>query len=389
MNSNLSKERLIKILLIVAIFTVALIGFNILNTLGGDFLSRVANAFRSVLYPFSIALILSFIVEPIAVMIDKKTFFNRTLSIITAIGIGILFVLTVLSFTVAFIVVQLDNILTILLSTLDSGIIEAILTQINVLIESWSHSINTQDLFELFQSGNFSLADISLFVVAAFEFLMNFTISLTHTIFTIVLTPVFMYFLIKDRSKIFAGMVSIFPKHWQPHLQALGDDSYKVIKGYFTGHGLVMLFITGFFIVTYSLMAIFIPNFSLYHALLFAIIMGLFSILPYLGVWISMAMPIVLLTTLHLEHGEGTYIYLIGIVMIFVLNIIEEIFESSLVQPNVFSRHVHIHPLAVLSSFIFFGGIFGLVGFILAVPIAGIIKAAYEHFKYDTSSNKT
>ncbi len=383
------KDWLLRILLIVSIITVSVVGFAALRDLSGNFFYRISNAMKSVLYPFSIALILSFVVGPLSRLIDRKTFLNRTLSIITAITLGIIAVLTILSVTVAFVIVQLNEILSTLIGMLDSDGLSGILSQIESVISSWSTTINTEELFRQIQEGTFSLNELTGFIRAAFSAAVNFTTSLTHTLFTIVLTPVFMFFLIRDRDRIFRGIVGIFPASMQPHLYALGKRSHTVINGYFIGHGLVMLFITIFFIITYAVLSLFIPNFTLLHALLFAIVMGLFSIIPYLGVWFSMAMPIVMLTMLHMNHGQDTNIYLFGIVMIFVLNIVEEIIESSIIQPNVFSRHVHIHPLAVLSSFIFFGGIFGLVGFILAVPIAGIIKAVYRHFTDDELSDES
>lgn len=381
MHSLFQKDVLIKALLMVATITVALVGIEALQSLSGDFLDKLVAAIKSVLYPFSIALILSFIVGPIAEFIDRKTFLNRTLSIITAIVLGILIVVGVLALTIAFIIVQLDNILSILLSSLESGTIREVLRDILSIINDWTTSIDTQELFEDIQSGDFSLSELGGFVRTALAAMVNLTSNITHVVFTIVLTPVFMYFIIKDRSKIFEGIVNAFPKKVKPHLVKLGHESHTVIMGYFKGHGLVMLFITVFFTVTYTILSLFIPHFTILHALLFAVVMGLFSIIPYLGVWISMSLPVVLLTMLHFDRTEDTYIYLFGIAMIFILNIIEEMIESSLIQPNVFSKHVHIHPLAVLSSFIFFGGVFGLVGFILAVPIAGIIKVTFRHFR--------
>jgi putative permease len=199
--------------------------------------------------------------------------------------------------------------------------------------------------------------------------------------FTIVLTPVFLYYLIKDKEQIFTGLLGAFPKKSQKHVKALALGSDQAIRGYFVGHGFVMLFITIFFIITYSILSFFVPGFNLLHAILFALVMGLFSIVPYIGVWLSMALPIVLFLTLHLESTDPGYVYIIAIVMIFILNIIEEVLESTLVQPKVFSKQVKIHPLAVLSSFVFFGAIFGLVGLILAVPIAGTIKVALKYFR--------
>ncbi|MFW6299146.1 MAG: hypothetical protein ACOC14_05640, partial [Bacillota bacterium] len=119
MNSLFKKDVLIKVLMTVSIITIALIGIEALGNLSGDFLDKLVAAIKSVLYPFSIALILSFIVGPIAEFIDRKTFLNQTFSIISAIVLGILMVVSVLAFTIAFIIVQLDNILSILLSSLE------------------------------------------------------------------------------------------------------------------------------------------------------------------------------------------------------------------------------------------------------------------------------
>ncbi|MFP4078785.1 MAG: hypothetical protein ACLFUQ_06555, partial [Candidatus Izemoplasmataceae bacterium] len=130
MHSLFQKDVLIKALLMVATITVALVGIEALQSLSGDFLDKLVAAIKSVLYPFSIALILSFIVGPIAEFIDRKTFLNRTLSIISAIVLGILMVAGVLALTIAFIIVQLDNILSILLSSLESGTIREILRDI-------------------------------------------------------------------------------------------------------------------------------------------------------------------------------------------------------------------------------------------------------------------
>jgi putative permease len=378
---KLQKETLIKTLMIVSIVTVFIIGFTQFKSLTGDFLSNLYNAAKSVIIPFSIAFLLSFIVGPLAKLIEKKLKLNQSVSIIIAIAIGLILIVGLLSITVSFIIIQIGSMIVSISDQIDEGVLENILTQGVDLISQYFDTGTLSDYLNNLEQSNVNFQDIFDLAIGVFLFIFNITTSIIHFVFTIVLTPVFMYYLIKDREKVFTSIGKVFPKKSQRHLKVLAKESDTVIRGYFLGHGQVMLFITIFFMITYTILSFFIPNFSVIYAILFALVMGMFSIIPYLGVWISMSMPITLLLTLYLENGSDDWIYLIGIIMVLLLNVIEEMIESSLVQPRIFSHTVHIHPLAVLSSFIFFGGMFGLVGVILAVPLAGIIKSTYSYLK--------
>jgi len=144
-----------------------------------------------------------------------------------------------------------------------------------------------------------------------------------------------------------------------------------------------MIIIFTYFSVTLGILSFFVDGFSIQHALMFAIIMALFNLVPYLGAWLGLLAPVIFLLTLHLEHqGDPNVgnIYLIAILIVIIVHFVEQGLEMSIIQPNVIGREVHIHPLAVLSSLIFFGGVFGFVGVLLAVPLAGTIRAFIEYF---------
>ncbi len=384
------KETLLKLLLLVSIITIAIIGLYALSLIFSGLIDNVSTAAISVIMPFSIAFLISFIIHPLANIFRDRIGIPETLAIILAITVGILGLLGVITITVVFITSQIGNILSSLVNFIDNEAIENLIEAALAAINDYLDRSDIIAIIENFQEEGLSLEPLGELITTVFSTLASAATSVVSATFTIILTPVFMYYLIKDRNKVFRGIGRVFPPNIRPHAKALAVRSDAVIRSYLKGQGLVMIFIATFFIITYSILSFFIPDFHLWHAIFFAVIMGLFSIIPYLGVWISIAAPVVLLLTLHLEHGEDTWIYIIGIAMIFILNIIEEIIESAFIQPNVFSRQVRIHPLAVLASFLFFGGIFGLVGVILAVPIAGTIKVTFIYFKslnQDTASS--
>jgi putative permease len=377
-----SKDKLIKYLLWISIFTVAIIGLYVFQLFASTTLSKVAMALRFVVIPFVIAFFLSFIIGPFSNFFREKLKLPKVLSIIIAILIGVSFLLLILVGTTIFIVTQLSQILNSLISLIDNQTLETIINNIiNVINEYLGGSGLNQIIDEMLNQG-FTIDKLFSMIGTILVALSGIASSILNILFIVVLTPVFMYYLIKEKAYIFTNISKVIPENVRHHAVELGKRSDIVIRDYLRGQGLMMLFVTVFFIITYGILSFFVPNFSLQIAILFGVMMGLFSILPYIGVWISMALPVILLITLHLEHGHTNHIniYLIAIIVILLLNLVEQVLESSIVQPQIFGKQVHIHPLAVLSSFLFFGGVFGFIGFLLAIPIAGTIKVIFQYF---------
>ena len=378
----LTKEKLIHYLLIVSLITITIIGLYFLQLLTKNSLIRVYNAVNSVLIPFIIAFFLSFIIGPLSLFIHQKLKIRRGFAIIIAIFIGIIFILGVLGIAIYFIVTQMASILDSLLTYIDneslSGVIQDVMNAIMAYFES---SDITDMITEMTQNG----ASIERILGLAGSILVSLSgldSSLFGIIMIFVLTPVFMFYLIREKEYIFSNIAKVAPKKIRPHVIELGKRSDVVIRNYFKGQGLMMLIIFLFFGITLSILSLFVPAFPVYYALIFATLMGLFNIIPYLGAWLGVMAPLVFLLTKHLElqlNGGGN-IFLIAMVVVVIIQLVEQALEGSIIQPNVLGKQVHIHPLAVLSALLFFGGVFGFAGVLLAVPMTGTIKASLDYF---------
>jgi predicted PurR-regulated permease PerM len=101
------------------------------------------------------------------------------------------------------------------------------------------------------------------------------------------------------------------------------------------------------------------------HALLLGIVAGLLELIPYLGPWISGAIA-VLVTLVAVDPFKA-----LQVVILFI--IIQEV-EGNLVQPLVMSWAVHIDPLLVLIAIVVGAEALGLVGAVIAVPVAGMAQ---------------
>lgn len=377
-----TKEKLLLYLLFVSILTVSLIGLYYLKLLTSNALTNIFQAINAVLVPFVIAFFLSFIIGPISQWFHKTFKMNQTLSIVLSILIGVAFILTTLGVAFYFIVTQLTAILSNLLLLIDNVSIEGVVNDIIAMITQYFAQSDITDLINEMTQNGASVEKILILLGSVIVALSGFASSVIGVLMVFVLTPVFMFYLVKEKELIFTTISKVAPKSIRNHVVELGKRSDVVIRNYFKGQGLMMLIIFIFFSITLGTLSFFIPGFAFYYALVFALLMGLFNFIPYLGAWLGMLAPIIFLLTKHLELQQttGGDIYMIAIVIVIIVHLTEQALESSIIQPNVLGKQVHIHPLAILSALIFFGGVFGFVGVLLAVPLAGTIKATLDYF---------
>jgi putative permease len=376
-----TKEKLIHYLLVASLITVSLIGLYVLQVLTKDLLVRIFQAINSVIIPFIIAFFLSFIIGPLSQLIHKKLKINRNIAIIVAILIGILFIITILGIAIYFIVTQMASILNSLLTLIDNASLQGVINDIMVAITTYFANSDITDLIAEMTQNGASLQRIFELVGSVLVSISGFASSLFGAIMIFILTPVFMFWLIREKEYIFLNIAKVAPKKIRLHVIELGKRSDIVIRRYFKGQGLMMLIIFVYFSLSLGVLSIFVPQFPIYYAIIFATLMGLFNIIPYLGAWLGVMAPIVFLFTRHLElQATQGPIFLIAIFVVIVLQLIEQILEGSIIQPHVLGKQVHIHPLAILSALLFFGGVFGFAGVLLAVPLTGTIKAALQYF---------
>jgi putative permease len=201
-----------------------------------------------------------------------------------------------------------------------------------------------------------------------------------------------MYYLISEKEYIFMSIAKVFPEKGRVHVIELGKRTDEVIRKFFKGQGMMIGIIFIYFAITLSLLSLTMSRFDISHALIFALLMGMLNIIPYLGAWIGLSAPLIFLLTIHLDLQSqllGSNLYIYGMIGVIVIFFIEQLLEMSIIQPTVLGKQVHIHPLLVLSRLIFFGGLFGFVGVLLAVPLSATLKVVFEYIKEVNTPGKS
>ncbi len=106
------------------------------------------------------------------------------------------------------------------------------------------------------------------------------------------------------------------------------------------------------------------------YAFLFAIIISLTNIIPFIGPYIG-GVPAILVS-----FSVSTRLGITSLIIIFILQFI----ESNFIQPYIMSKSLKINPIIIIIGLIVFGHFFGILGMLLSAPLTCIIKILINYF---------
>jgi len=171
-------------------------------------------------------------------------------------------------------------------------------------------------------------------------------------------------YLLLDAQKLRTAVISHAPARYREDVDQLWDDMGRSLSRYLAGL-MVTASVQGV-LAGVGLLALGVP-----YALLLGLWIALTSVVPYLGAWLG-AIPALILAYLQ---SPATAVW--TFILYFVINTI----EGNFLTPRVQGEAVQVHPILVLLTVVAAGGLFGLLGVILAVPMLAIGRVLFDFFR--------
>ena len=106
------------------------------------------------------------------------------------------------------------------------------------------------------------------------------------------------------------------------------------------------------------------------YAVIIGVLAGVSNVIPYVGPLIGALGALIL----GLPSGVTTAVLGFALLMIF------QQIEGNIIQPKILGDFVGLPPLVVIISIIVGGGLFGVVGIIIASPVVGVISLYYRRY---------
>ena len=102
-------------------------------------------------------------------------------------------------------------------------------------------------------------------------------------------------------------------------------------------------------------------------AMLLAVLVGLSVIVPYIGAAV-VTVPVLIVAWLQWGWSDD-------FVLVTIAYLIIQALDGNLLVPLLFSGVVKMHPIAIIIAVLFFGGLWGLLGVLFAIPLATLVQA--------------
>ena len=169
-------------------------------------------------------------------------------------------------------------------------------------------------------------------------------------------TPVVAFYLLKDWDRMISAVDGWLPREHAPVVRVLAKDMDDVISGFVRGQGTVLLLLSAIYVIGLGLA-------GLNYALLIGLGCGLVSFIPYVGPIVGF---IVGGTVAALQFWPD-WVPIAGVLGVFLFG---QIIEGNVLSPLIVGDRVNLHPVWLILALFVFGYLFGLVGMLLAIPIA-------------------
>jgi len=169
-----------------------------------------------------------------------------------------------------------------------------------------------------------------------------------------------------DRDRLRGGLFAIVPRSHHIRLSRVMMNLETIVGGYIRGQLVTCALMAVF--MFFLLMACGVPN-----ALAIAVFGGVADVLPYIGIFLTMGPAVVA----ALARGPAVT------VIVLVLMLAYEEFESRVLVPVIYGRALRLPSSVVLFSLITGATLLGIVGALLALPVAAAILMLIEELRVE------
>lgn len=196
-------------------------------------------------------------------------------------------------------------------------------------------------------------------VGAVIDNAFNIASGLVGGVLFVVMTLISTFFLLKDSRSLKKRLICQVPnRFFEMSLSILHKIEWS-IGAYLRGILLDALVICA--VSMFALWLIGVPNY-----VLIGLVAGVANLVPYLGPPTA-ALVASFVSAISFESFSQVPLILFVFAAI-------RLFDDSVVQPLTISQTVRLHPLIIIFAILVGGQLFGIIGMLFAVPVAGVLK---------------
>jgi predicted PurR-regulated permease PerM len=179
-------------------------------------------------------------------------------------------------------------------------------------------------------------------------------------------TLVLAIYILADPARSKGLIFAVIPRHYHVKLAKILYQLEVIVGGYMRGQLITSAAIGVFVFVLLTIL-------GADHALPIALFAALTDILPFVGGYVASA-PVVIAVS---SQGTTTTIIVIGLMVLY------QEFESRILVPRIYGRVLRLSPAIVLLALLVGGTLAGVLGALLALPVAAALRMVIRELRVD------
>lgn len=307
---------------------------------------------RGIFLSLALAVLLVYLLSPIVVAVEKKGTPRVWAIAVVYLALTIL-VISLILFGMPYVLVQMDN----LINALPGYTREA-----QRLVESLQAGYVRAGIPEGLRNViDQRIITIEEYLIWLANGVVEGVLGLAGYLFNVLLAPVLAFYLLRDVEMVKEKLIRLVPLPIRDDALHLGREIDRVLNNFVRGYLLVG-------VIVGALTATALTLLGLEFAVMLGVFAGLMEFIPYFGPFIG-AVPAVVLAAMQSKWLA------LKVVIAFV--IIQQL-ESIVISPKILGTRVGLHPVLVILALLAGGQLYGLVGILLAVPVAAVLRVVAE-----------
>ena len=328
-------RRLITALTILAwIAIVAVVLWAIFQVAGAIWLLVIAAVLAYVLYP-PVQLLHRMLPRPLAILLI------------------FLILLVVLYLLVQILIVSLIAEITTLIQSIEQVFSPNGLKQLGPVVNFFKQINITPN--ELLQAGS-QISSIAQNLIGSFGTLLSSLLGVFLNL--LLVTTLTVYFLV-DGERAVTWLRHKTPRRYRTGMNFFIDTIHRTFGGYLRGQ-LILAIIMGI------LTGIVLSLLHVPYAVLLGVLMFILYFIPFIGAYISGILCILA------ALPEGWVITIVVFAFVFLL---QQILVGQILSPRILGKAAGLHPIVAIFALVAGAELFGLLGGLFAVPVAGVLQA--------------
>ena len=196
----------------------------------------------------------------------------------------------------------------------------------------------------------------------ALEASLASVVGLLTALVYLILMPLMVFFFLKDKTAITAWAQGFLPEDRRLAARVWADVDAQ-IGNYVRGKCIEIAIVWTASYVTFALM-------GLPFSMLLAALVGLSVVVPYIGA-VVVTFPVTAIA--YMQWGPTSEFAYLMIAYAIIQGV-----DGNVVVPLLFSEVVNLHPIAIVTAVLVFGGLWGFWGVFFAIPLATGVQAVLK-----------